>query len=115
MVVVRTDPGDKTEANPTTRGTELYTGSGGLTRASFLEGLERLSGVFFEDFGQCGSKATGVFARKDKRRAEFDDVAMRAVRAGENSLLTEAVDDIVGLAGGRSSGDEVRDEVDTEE
>ena len=110
MVVVRTDPGDRTEAHPTTRGRELYTVTSGRIPDG-IYGLARLRGVFLENLGERGSEPAGVFPREDERGPELHDVVMRAVGSGENSLLAEAVDYIVRLPGGGSAGFAVADEI----
>jgi len=74
-----------------------------------------LSGIFGEDFGEGGCEQGSVGFGEQERRAEFDDVVVRAVGTGEDAAVSESIDDVGGLRGGGGARFAIGDEVDAEE
>src|SRR5882724_8409438 len=56
-----------------------------------------LRGIFPENIVQGLGEEIRVRFRKDQRRAQLEDVVVRAVRAGEDAAIAQPVDDVGGL------------------
>src|SRR5579859_888651 len=74
----------------------------------------RMSRVLLQNFVEGRQEEVRVGFGKDERRAEFEDVVMRAICAREYSALAQTVNDIRSLVGSGRARLAIKNEVETE-
>ena len=89
--------------------------SPGFHEPQKCESTARLRCIVFQDGVQSLDEQTCIGFRENQRRAQLDDVVMRAVGAREDAAIAQAVDDVGRLQRGRLARFKVEHKIGSQE